>query len=809
MKQYNINALRTSHYPNDEYIYYLCDKYGIYVMAETNLESHAMQNPAAQLNFRNLTMDRTVTTFNRLKNCTAVVMWSIANEIFWWSDTPHYAGGMFSDLIKYFKEQDGTRPVHCESYREHGGVDMSSNMYPSVSFVADKAKNTKMPYALCEYCHAMGNSVGNLKEYWGAVRSADHMLGGFIWDWVDQARLLPLADGAYDYYAEDFAHKNLYRDETRGHYFGYGGDSGDNPNDGNYCVNGLVSPDRDVQPELYEVKYQYQNFWFTASNEELASGTVHVYNESSFADLADYELVWTLLEDGKAIGSGRIDSPLAARERTTITVPYAASLPAAIKAGAEYYVNLSVRLKNDTVWAQAGHEIAYEQFELTDIAVKAQRTVNTDVTVEDKADGVYVSGRDFSFVISKDSGAIENYVYKADHLIKEGPVPNYWRALMNNDRGNYDQKWRLVNETYRTDVTVNRSEDGLPQIAVNRYSGKQPALLQSMTYTVDGSGAVTVDMAVDATNTKLGRYIRLGSEMTLPAGFENVTWYGNGPVESLNDRSTFATVGEYTSTVSSLFYPYVDTQDTGTLTGVKWLTVTDPSRQSAFAVAALDTVEASALHFKAADLEPAGHPFELTPLKETILAVNYRSQGTGNLSVGDDALPPYRIPNDRAYSYCFTIVPYQTANADIYDITRAYRGAGANADKDADAAEAVIRGIDELTVGTPDADKLSDMLGRYQALSQSGKKIVGKGRYDKLLEAIRFAEMINSGEASVNTNVVKDKSANAFDMNLGVSSAAKLTTKDGIQVCMNATDLNVILRTFPTVLRGRYFSCGL
>lgn len=221
MKRFNLNAVRTSHYSNDEYLYYLCDKYGMYVMAETNVESHALMNKGdSQKHFKKMVMDRTVTAYNRLKDRTSVVMWSTGNENYY-NSNKNYADGMFYDLIQYFKEKDPTRPVHCESSGNQNGVDMDSNMYPTVGTVEGKAK-ANMPYVLCEYDHAMGNAVGNIKEYWDAIRSSDNMLGGFIWDWVDQSRLADLPQSQYDYYSEEFAHKTLYQEEAEGRYYAYG-----------------------------------------------------------------------------------------------------------------------------------------------------------------------------------------------------------------------------------------------------------------------------------------------------------------------------------------------------------------------------------------------------------------------------------------------------------------------------------------------------------------------------------------------------------------------------------------------------------
>ena len=1006
MKQYNLNALRTSHYSNDEYLYYLCDKYGIYVMGETNLESHALMNQGEkQVNFKNLAMDRTVTAFNRLKNRTAIVMWSTGNENYY-SSSASYANGMFYDLIWYFKNNDSTRPIHSESSDGNNGTDMRSNMYPSVDTLYSRAA-ANMPYVLCEYDHAMGNAVGNLKEYWDAIRSSDNMLGGFIWDWVDQSRILsldnlpqsyvvtekkdgvvgsasissvdenpdsgaltgksangyalfesdkynealsgsgksftvevickPASDGAdkvlvakgdhqfalktnsskqleffayynnnwnsvtakkpdnwvgnwhqvvatydkgaikiycdgvllgqgtgnttiasssvalgvgcsadngrtfdgeisigrvynralsleeikaqnsttpaiteksddvllwadfagltvdeaskpYDYYADTDAHTNLYSDEIKGNFYGYGGDSGESPNDNSFCVNGLVSPDRDVQPELYEVKYQYQSVWFTADDSKLLGETIDVYNENNFLNLNDFDVTWTLTEDGKAIGSGKLsaeDTNLAGRESGTIKVPYRASMPEEKKAGAEYYLNLSVQLKEDTEWAKAGHEVAYEQFQIPAEVTKVEPTVNTNVTVDESAEDVIkVSGTDFSFEVEKATGTLKNYVYKGETLLTSGPVPNYWRGILNNDNGNYDGNWKNVNKNVTaSDIAVGTNDAGQKTIRVTLASASQANLKQTMVYKVDGSGAVTVDATVDATGTSLGRYIRIGTVMELPEGYENVEWYGNGPVEAMWDREDFATVGRYTNTVSGMFYPYLDTQDTGTVTGVKWISVTNPSAKSAMAIAATDTVEASALHFTVDDLDQAQHPYELTKLDSTILTVNYRSQGTGNKSCGADTLSAYLLPNNKAYTYEYTMVPYTTKDSDPMDVTRAYRTVASVSEDDiikaaAEELNAKIDEIDELYVQrASDATELQNMLVSYNALAEEGKALVGELRYQKLQEAIALAKKFAETEdAAV---VVQDKSANHYDMDISAAATANIAEKDG------------------------------
>ena len=393
---------------------------------------------------------------------------------------------------------------------------------------------------------------------------------------------------------------------------------------------------------------------------------------------------------------------------------------------------------------------------------------------------IKVSGTDFGFEVEKATGTLKNYVYKGETLLTSGPVPNYWRGILNNDNGNYDGNWKNVNKNVTaSDIAVGTNDAGQKTIRVTLASASQANLKQTMVYTVDGSGAVTVDATVDATGTSLGRYIRIGTVMELPEGYENVEWYGNGPVEAMWDREDFATVGRYSNTVSGMFYPYLDTQDTGTVTGVKWISVTNPSAKSAMAIAATDTVEASALHFTVDDLDQAQHPYELTKLDSTILTVNYRSQGTGNKSCGQDTLSAYLLSNNKAYTYEYTMVPYTTNDSDPMDVTRAYRTVASVSEDDIiqSAAKELSDKIDGILVTGSDTKELRKMLVSYNALTEKGKAIVGEIRYRKLQEAIALAQKLADTEnAAV---VVKDQSANGYDMDISGVSTADLAEKDG------------------------------
>ncbi len=663
MKENNINAIRTSHYSNDSYLYWLCNRYGVYMMAETNLEAHSLMGDSdKKALFYELAMDRTRTAYERLKNEPAIVAWSIGNEMVY-TDDPNNSGGMFRDMIWFFKNSDPTRPVHSEGMGDAMGVDMASNMYPGSDGLWGRAGEGKMPYVMCEYDHAMGNSVGALKEYWEPIRSADNMLGGFIWDWVDQSRAVSLdtvTGGAWDYYGLDGAHKNLYSEESKGMYFGYGGDWGDNPNDGSFCQNGLVSPDRTPQPELQEVKYQYQSFWF----EKAGGRKISVYNENAVKKLSDYDLSWQLLRNGLVIGGGSIAAEAGPQSRGEFEVPY--ELPSDIRSGDEFYLNLSVRTRGGEGLLPAGSEVAWAQFEILAAASGAEMTAGASpVTVTDAGETYRVSGGNFSFSISKADGAIYDYVYGGETLIDKGPAPNFRRGYVENDNNSanqrlFDKNWRAVGDEVKAESVEVDGNTVTARLTFPKAEGAE----ETVTYAVDGDGRVTVSFVMDGTGAGLGNYLRVGSLMTLPEGFEEVSWYGGGPLETYNDRRSGARQGIWHNTVSGFFFPFMKVDDCGNLTGVKWIGVKNPALNGALLVAASSPVEASALHFMPKDLHDAAHPYELTPRSETVLSVDYGSMGTGSATCGQGTLPQYRLPNDRIYRWEYTIIPVPSSAGD-------------------------------------------------------------------------------------------------------------------------------------------------
>lgn len=680
MKKNNINAIRTSHYANDDYLYYLCDKYGMYLMCETNNESHAVRNQEEKLvKLEKACMDRQHTAYARLKNVTANLMWSIGNESSGKADGA-FADGMFSKMVQYFKENDSTRMVHYEGLCENdtrtaGGVDMNSHMYYDPPAVEKGAKSeTHMPYILCEYDHAMGNAVGNMKEYWDLIRKYDNLMGGFIWDWVDQSRKIPLASGEWDYYKTADSHQSGLN-QLAGYYLGYGGDWGDTKNDKNFCQNGLVSADRAPQPEIKEVKYQYQDFQMSIEGERLTGKEVKISNEGISKKLSEYELTWQFLEDDKKLSEGTVEQELLPGEEKTISIPY--ELPADKKAGAEYFLNLSVKTKKADGLLDKGEEIAYAQFGIEAETAKETRMIDANGVKVTRGKGKYFfRAKTFSFEFNTTEGVIENYTYNGKLILKKGPKINFNRATLDND---------FVRQSTVTSSMESIEMDGMPEISQDengrfvltvRWKGMDTRydnlFSVAETMTVDGDG--TVDTAFEYDFSKLKRvdtFLRkVGVIVTLAENQENIEWYGNGDGESYSDRQSYTRVGRYSASVSEMYYPFPKPQDCGNLTGVRWMKVSDDGGYGML-FASETSMNASALHFTPEDLSGVSHVKDLKVSKDTYVTLDCAVAGTGNNSCGYKTLEKYQIREPK-YSLHFSMRPVDK-DSDAMALSKKYQ----------------------------------------------------------------------------------------------------------------------------------------
>lgn len=708
MKQLNINSVRTSHYPNDSYFYNMCDKYGILVMGECNIETHyGVNTDQTTRYFTNLIKDRVNSHTQAKKNHTSIVMWSIGNET-------TTGAPIYPTVISNLKKSDPTRPIHFESLGSSGGVDVSSNMYSSVYDVKSRAlAANKMPFVLCEYAHAMGNSLGNIYEYCEAFRSADNLLGGFIWDYVDQGMWTPIPTNirnTYDYYGT-------------GKFIGYGGVWGDRPNSGNFLQNGILSSDRTIQPEAYEAKYAYQSIRFTADALTSVNKTVSVYNEYNFISLSAFTYDYELTCNGKVIDSGSFTLSGAPKSTTAVEIPF--TMPEVLSADSEYFVTLYARLAEDSLYAKKGHIVASEQFaiyaEIEHMSVDTSKMTTLSYTETDTE--LTVTGKDFTVTFDKENGILKTYTYKGETVITNGPTPNFTRAKNDNDvKTSFG--WDSVKNNAVNSFTVNASSDQKILTVATELALSLSAGSETVVYTIYGSGEITVTSKLNP-SAKMGEMLRFGATITLPGDYEAITFFGNGPHDSYTDRLRSAHAGLYTTTVRDSFYPYPRPQDTGNKTGVRYFSLTSDQKATGILIVAENQVEASALHISQSYLKNAKYIYQIRYNENnTYLNVDYGSRGTGGASCGPDTLSQYRLYNDgRDYSYTYTIVPFDKEKDDIDTLYRTWHTADSMTADDIDKliANKITDAIASLTT---DASKVTAVRAAYNRLTDAQKKLV-------------------------------------------------------------------------------------
>ncbi|RUA12374.1 MAG: beta-galactosidase, partial [Flavobacteriia bacterium] len=638
-KEYNINAVRTSHYPDDPYWYELCDEYGIYVIDEANIESHGMgyrmdRTLGNDPKWLKAHMERTRRMIERDKNHPSIVIWSLGNEA--------GNGWNFYNTYLLAKKLDGTRPVQYGRAGYEWNTDLYVPMYATPESVEKYAKSKRYnkPLVQCEYAHAMGNSEGGLKEYWDLYEKYDRLQGGFIWDFVDQG-IKTVKNG-----------KEIYA---------YGGDFGpeDVPSDNNFLNNGLVQPDRKPNPHIYEVKHIYQNVKFYAN--DLSKKKVDIKNWYFFRDLSNYKVDWEIIADGIVVEKGSINElNVAPQEKKTLTIPFTTQF----KNGVEYFLNLKVILKNDEPLLKAGFEIGYEQFQLTEAHLGKPVETSIPVSVKTDANKIHVQGTDFSIDFDKTKGTMTSFIYKGSLLIKKGPEVNFWRAPIDNDYGARTQKkykeWKNLGKSEKVKTEVKQISKSKVQISFERplFGGDA---IYTQTFTIDGSGAVEVTNNLKAIKGKHSHLFKFGNEMVLPETFKTITWYGQGPFESYADRQHAAKVGLYSGSIADQYFPYIRPQETGNKIGVRWaeLLADNGAGIKIFGEKLLDV---SALNFSRDDLDSGDektqkHAGELTPRKEVFVNVDGFQQGLGSInSWGAKPLDPYMLPY-KSYKYSYWIIP--------------------------------------------------------------------------------------------------------------------------------------------------------
>ncbi len=702
MKELNINAIRTAHYPNDKYLYYLADKYGLFVVAEANVESHfGVNGDQTDMYFNEVITSRIDSMVEREKNRTSAIIWSLGNES---AQAP-----IFPTVIKDLRAKDPTRMIHFESYGSGGGVDMGSNMYPEVSAVYDRGRvGNHIPWLLCEYSHAMGNAVGNLYEYWEPIRKYDNLIGGFIWDFVDQTVYTQIPDGTADALGT-------------GYYHAYGGCWNDYINSGDFCQNGIVAPDRVLQPEAYEVREVYKSVWFSADEGQLADKKVSIYNEFKYTNLDKFDISYELRCDGKAVDSGKLDVSCEPYETVTVSVPY--NMPQ-LSDGSEYALVFSVKLKEDTTWQKAGFEISRGHIDIpADVKDAAiDRDEMSSVSFAQSDNGITVNGDKFTLIFDE-KGLLSSYVYNGTELLGGKIAPTYYRAQTSNDGGTSAKNWFNVSLGELMDLSVSSADDGKSVNVSAVYAlNNGGANVQAFEYTVYGTGEVTVKSGLYMDGSK-GQLLRYGNILTLADGFENIVYYGYGEVESFNDRNTFAIPGVYETTVTDNYFPFPMPQDCGNRTGVRWYALTSDSSNVGIMVAS-DEIEVSALHYSVDNLMNSRFTYQLNKEAETYLTVSYGSRGVGGAPWGLDALEEYHLPDNGQMVFDYTIVPFEKgADSDeLNELSKPWR-AEVDTENSSDSIAAIIvdQQIQALMAGKAN---VSDVAAAYDKLTDAQKALV-------------------------------------------------------------------------------------
>ncbi len=844
LKRNNINTVRTSHYPDDPKWYDLCDQYGIYLIDEANIESHGMgygsDSLAHDVDWQDAHLDRTISMVERDKNHPSVILWSLGNEA---GDAVNFVA-----TSAWIHQRDDTRLVHYERAGTASHTDIVCPMYSSIASITSYAQGSPYrPLILCEYAHAMGNSLGNFQDYWDAIETYPALQGGCIWDFVDQglrkfssgtttvadhssysnnatayadfvtgfagqgmdgyaiagtsssvdvtggaltleawvkpgantshAPIIAKGDrqyvlkvagngtdleffiydggwqtcttplpgnwqgqwhhvaGVYDgtelriyidgvlkntrshtgaiqsnVYAVnigrnseitgrrfngvidkariynsvlpigelnqpnatppasavlwlEFDADDITTDDTSKEFWAYGGDYGDSPNDGNFCINGIVQPDRKANPSLHEVKKVYQNI--KAYPVDVANGRVKIHNKYEFITLEAFDIAWELTADGEVIQSGTLPAmDLAPGQQQEVTVGIAE--PAVKPAGTEYFLKISFTLAGDSPWAPAGHEVAWDQLGVpwTVATPAAPNPANmSNVSYAETATEITVTGTNFTLVVGKDSGAIESYLYKGTQMIASPLTPNFWRVPIDNDIGN-GMPSRMA--TWKT-AAVNRTVDSitathpLPQkieidAQMTLSAGSSPC---SVVYTIYGDGQVVIDADIDA-DSEMPRF---GMQLAVPGQFANLTWLGNGPHETYWDRKTGAAVGLYGASVEQFIHEYVRPQENANRTDVRWFALTDVNG-AGLLIKAENPLSVSAWPYTMGDLEAADHVHELARRDTITVNIDYKQMGVGgDNSWGARTHPEYTLPAG-SYSYGYSLSPIEAPDND-------------------------------------------------------------------------------------------------------------------------------------------------
>ncbi|MHA2128831.1 MAG: glycoside hydrolase family 2 TIM barrel-domain containing protein, partial [Promethearchaeota archaeon] len=666
LKQNNVNSVRTSHYPDHPKWYELCDQFGLYIIDECNLEAHELRDilPTSDPQWTDACVDRMESMVERDKNHPCIIMWSLGNE-----------AGM-GDNFKKMKEAalkiDLTRPIHYEQDYNNEVSDVFSYMYYPSYFLEKMVKNREYgiygkmkkvedgmvkPYMLCEYAHAMGNSLGNFQEYWDVFEKYPNVLGGFIWDFIDQGLRKTSEDGK--------------------EYWGYGGDFGDQRNDYNFCINGIVLPDRTPNPALFEVKKVYQNIKVIPV--DLVNGKVKILNKHNFTSLDFVNIIWELTANGILIHEGKMEKfKIEPKDTLDVNIPFRQP---ELSPNTEYFLKIVFLLGEDTLWANKGHVLAWDQFKMPfNIPSKQQIDISDfkKVNLEESENNFLIKGESFKVVIGKNSGVIKSYFFNNKELIISDLVPNFWRAPTDNDFERVDfrrernrsseRKWREVSKN-RVVIKIQHEkiEDRVIRIKVD-FDIKYSDAPLTVIFNIYGDGTIVIQNEFTPTKPM----IRFGMQSSIPREFNKMTWFGRGPHESMFDRKTGAAIGIYSDSVENLIHPYVKPQENGNRTDVRWVALTNKMGEGLLVSDIGGTnLSISAWPYTLEDLESAKHNHEL-PVREFItFNIDYKQRGVGGDFPAMAMLHnKYKLEGNIKYSYSFLIRGYNEEMGDISIISQ-------------------------------------------------------------------------------------------------------------------------------------------
>lgn len=654
MKQFNINAIRTSHYPNSYYLYDLCDEYGMYLIAETDLECHGFEltgdykwitdDPSWELAY----ISRMTRMIERDKNHPAIIFWSLGNESAF--------GCNFRKMTDVAHEMDPTRLVHYEGDFDVESADVYSTMYTWIEnpkkpyLMKDIIEKSKKPHVHCEYCHAMGNGPGNLKDYQDLVYAHDKLQGGFVWEWFDHG-------------IESFT-------ESGEKYYRYGGDFGDDPSNKDFCIDGLIMPDRTPSPGLYEYKKVIEPITTTAV--DIQKGIINLLSRYDFANLDRFNLVYKVMEDDVILQTGFMAVPsIEARANKDITLPYDLSA-IKVKPGAHYYVNISYQLREDTSYASSGHELATAQFELPlykeGIVVRPEGILN----VEKEHTTLHVKGANFSLDFNLVNGNLMNIVRDGMQVLSKGPRLTLWRAPISNDMEIIDKLKKVYFLHLEHEVVMNidyHMEGNILKVEVDTINSTTNSAWHFKTkyvYTVCPSG----DILIDVEGTPSGRVDlapdmlpRIGVSMHLDKSMEHVRYFGMGPGENYADSKEAAQMGLYANTVDGLFTNYVIPQENGNHMGCKWVSMTNDRGMGLLASTEGD-FNFSASWYEDKDLDDAKHTCDLVKRDYIVFNVDYKQNALGTNSCGQWQLDKYRAKFED-FKLSFRLTPFN--NKEVLD----------------------------------------------------------------------------------------------------------------------------------------------